>query len=310
MAEVELPFEKYSGAGNDFIIIDSRYGGLLNESLVGRLCDRHNGIGADGLMLVFRDASAGAAVDFSVDFYNADGTGGMLCGNGARCALAWVERHGFVSAASGASGEGRIHDGRTGGIREADGQLAFAFAGKVYQGGLLGGGRYAVAIASTVQFRRETGLPLPDGSAVDGWFVDVGSRHLVVDLADLTDAAVSGRLRYTELGELPFDRLGHHLRHLPQFRPEGVNVNVCHLRDGVLHIRTWERGVEAETLACGTGSVSAALVSARRYNLDSPLRVRTWGGEELEVVCDDPCAPTELSLRGPARFVFSGRFAL
>jgi len=295
-------FEKYSGAANDFILVSSEYQTGLDAALVRRLCDRRNGIGADGLMVISAPPAAAAVapattepttaepsaavpsttdLDFTVTFYNADGHGGMLCGNGARCALAWAERQCLPTQA---------------------GWLRFAFAGLVYRGRILGDSQYELEIGTKPLFREETALPLADGSLVAAWYVDVGSRHLVVDLADLP--------AYPDLDALPFDQLGSQLRHHSRFAPEGVNVNICQYEAGLLKIRTWERGVEAETLACGTGSVSAALVSARRYGLAAPIELLTRGGAKLTVSFDKSDAPGTLSLRGPACFVFCGEFPL
>ncbi len=279
-----LAFSKMTGAGNDFIVIDQKdLPAALSKEDIVLLCDRKYGIGADGLMVVDGKAGTLRASRFSVDFYNADGLGGMLCGNGARCALAFVRDAGIIRAGS---------------------TVRFAFAGVDYSGEALADGRIRIDLDTAFELRAVKGLEA-EGSTMDGWFVDLGSRHFVLDAAGIEESMSHG-----DMGDLPIAKFGPALRYHPFFAPHGVNVNFCSLKDGILRVRTWERGVEGETLACGTGSTASALVYALRALVNPPVRVRTRSGEDLIVDFDSPSSPTYLTLTGNARLVFSGSFSL
>ncbi len=273
-----------TGAGNDFIVIDRKNlpRELTRDDIV-LLCGRKYGIGADGLMVVDGGTGLGSATRFSVDFYNADGLGGMLCGNGARCALAFARESGFMT--SGAA-------------------VRFSFAGADYSGEALADGRIRLDLDTSFCLNPVMALKV-EGMTLDGWFVDLGSRHFVLDAVSIDE-----KFGQAEMSELPIEKFGPALRHHQVFAPCGVNVNFCFLKDGMLWVRTWERGVEGETLACGTGTTASALVYARRGLLTPPVRVRVRSGEDLFVDFDSPLAPTYLSLTGNARRTFSGSFSL
>jgi diaminopimelate epimerase len=247
---------------------------------IRRLCDRRYGIGADGLMLI-RPGCSGIA--FTVDFWNADGSGGMLCGNGARCALTWAAAAGLVPY------------GKT---------VHFSFAGRDYTGSASDASNAIFNLDPRYRTRLER---LPNLLAAVR-FVDLGSPHLVVDIGGIIDDA-SGR-PFDNITAVPVDSLGRQLRWDERFAPEGVNVNFCALLAGSLHVRTFERGVEGETLACGTGSSAAALSYALAGNVKPPVTIVTRSGEELTIDFDDAAKPTRLSLAGPAQCVFTGTINL
>jgi len=296
-----MDFTKMTGAGNDFIILEADK--APESEAIRLLCDRRYGIGADGLMVIHGPASfgAGAAGDvavgdgavgdgavgdgtadggtaaaFSVDFYNADGSGGMLCGNGARCALVYAAGQRLISYGEAAT---------------------FSFAGKLYTGIAIGPDRARFMLDPRYTTRLEEGVQTATATA-SGRYVDLGSLHFVVDLADL-DGGLS-------LDQLNVASIGAALRHHKRFAPLGVNINFCSLIDGKIHIRTFERGVEAETLACGTGSTASALSYALRGLVRPPVRIVTRSTEELIIDFDDPARPSRLSLEGPALMVFQG----
>lgn len=295
-----MRFTKMTGAGNDFIVADAEAWARASVSasgsgpptgFVSRLCDRRYGIGADGLMVISEPPP------MAVTFYNADGSGGVLCGNGARCALVYAARRGWA-----AYGE----------------EISFEFAGRPYRGLALSPDRSRFELDPGYSTRLEEGLEA-DGLAADGRFVDLGSQHFIVDIGDLrvggspaygAEPAVPGvrdiRGPAAALAALELDRIGPALRRHRRFAPEGANLSVCALEGGIVHIRTFERGVEAETLACGTGSTAAALSYALRGSARPPVRVRTRSGETLVIDFDDPLKPRRLSLEGPARAVFVG----
>lgn len=285
-----MDFTKMTGAGNDFIVLEAASGLVTTPGVIRLLCDRRYGIGADGLMIINRpkDGDAGAALSYSVDFYNADGSGGMLCGNGARCTLVYAASRGFISYGT---------------------QASFYFAGRLYNGMALAPNRARFLLDPRYTTRLEEGIGLGSVTA-SGRYLDIGSLHFVVDLAGLEYAsggAEEGRIQGLSLEQLDVPSLGAALRNHERFAPSGVNVNFCSLAAGKLHIRTFERGVEGETLACGTGSTASALSYALRGLVAPPVQVVTRSGEELLIDFDDAAKPSRLSLEGPAKVVFQGR---
>jgi diaminopimelate epimerase len=327
-----MTFTKMTGAGNDFIVLGDYTEPSLKPETIHLLCDRRYGIGADGLMVIHEPegigaeavgavavgdgatgdgaagdgaagdgaagdgaagdgaAARGTAAAFSVDFYNADGSGGMLCGNGARCALVYAARQRLISY-----GEAAV----------------FSFAGRNYKGIALASDRARFMLDPRYSTRLEEKVQAGMVTA-RGRFIDLGSLHFVVDMADLqAQADESGELAEKPWGlsleQLDVATLGAALRHHPRFAPLGVNVNFCFLIDGRLQVRTFERGVEAETLACGTGSTAAALSYALMGLVSAPVTVVTRSGEELIIDFDDAEKPSWLSLEGPAKVVFQGR---
>lgn len=227
---------KYSGAGNDFVVLDGRAGHCdaaelehyRDASAISALCDRGSGfraadgrVGADGLMILGQEPG----FDFRMEFYNPDGSSGMMCGNGGRCIVAFADFLGLVPS------EGKI--------------FRFIAADGVHTGEIL----------SRDDGLWEVRLGMIDcleyGPALDGWFLNTGTRHFVKFL-DCGEA----------LESLDIDAEGPRYRHDPAFAPVGANANfVSVLPDGRLKVRTFEKGVEAETLACGTGLTACALAS-------------------------------------------------
>ena len=233
-----MTFYKYHGAGNDFLIADNRDGKLslrssdsaadaagakLQVADIQHLCDRHTGFGADGLMLL-QSSSEHA---FRMEFFNPDGSDGMMCGNGGRCIVAFAADLGIIPECQPITFEAPD------GIHEA---VVTANTG----------------LARTVRLSMKDVSGIRTNPEEHSCFLDTGTRHLVKFVKDLKDYPVS-----TE---------GKKLRYDERFAPIGTNVNFVEpesLADGntVLHIRTFEKGVEAETLACGTGIVAAALAA-------------------------------------------------
>lgn len=227
---------KYSGAGNDFVVLDGRAGHCdaaelehyRDASAISALCDRSSGfraadgrVGADGLMILGQEPG----FDFRMEFYNPDGSSGMMCGNGGRCIVAFADFLGLVPS------EGKI--------------FRFIAADGVHTGEILSrdGGLWEVRLGMIDC--------LEYGPALDGWFLNTGTRHFVKFL-DCGEA----------LESLDIDAEGPRYRHDPAFAPVGANANfVSVLSDGRLKVRTFEKGVEAETLACGTGLTACALAS-------------------------------------------------
>ena len=223
-------FYKYHGAGNDFLLADNRDGALvLNAGQVRRLCDRHTGFGADGVMLLEKSEYK----DFRMSFFNPDGSGGMMCGNGGRCIVSFAADLGVVS------GNYPVE------FEAPDGLHTAIVERKPSQ-------ELSDTRIIRLKMRDVQGiLDLPDE---DACFLDTGTRHLV---------------KFVEgLDSYPVKEEGRILRADPRFAPEGTNVNFVEpvdTPDGiVLHGRTFEKGVEDETLACGTGIVASAIAAYSR----------------------------------------------
>lgn len=264
---MQLPFTKMNGAGNDFVMIDNRDGRhTLNGAQIARLCDRHRGIGADGLLAV-EPAQNGA--DFRMRYYNADGGEAEMCGNGARC---------FGRFAARLSGTSDSVSFET-----IAGVITAHFSGEL------------VTIQMSEPKNLQTVISVhAAGETLIVHSVNTGVPHAIVPVADIE--AVDVRT------------LGAALRYHEHFAPQGTNVNfVQALGEGALAIRTYERGVEDETLACGTGVVAAAVIQHHLSDAPTPIKVRVRGGDDLEVGFErDGDRYCNVTLRGPADFVFSG----
>lgn len=253
-----LPFSKWHGTGNDFILVDDRNGQAPKNQreLAIALCDRHFGIGGDGLILLQAPHLQGT--DYHMEFFNPDGSR-SFCGNGSRCAYA------FRSSLTDDRSPARFS--------AIDGVHTIAWKGEEVE----------VSMRDTSGIERiGEGLEL----------LHTGSPHLLVWVDD--PAAVD---------IVPAARLH---RYGPRFKAEGVNVNFVRWHAGAVEMRTYERGVEAETMSCGTG-VTAAALSAMARGLGADERiVRTPGGElgvHAEARGD---GFSDVRLRGPVEEVYTG----
>lgn len=257
-----LQFSKWEGTGNDFILIDDRDAAFPSDDLVlvRRLCDRHFGIGSDGLILV----RPGVDVDYDMEFFNPDGSR-SFCGNGSRCAFA------FHSSLQGQASRGARQLIR---FKAIDGMHTAQWEGDQVRIGM----RDVVGVEHVA-----THIDL----------IHTGSPHLLIwvddpDVIDLLPAA-------------------HEHRHGARFKSEGVNVNFLTWRDGHLHMRTYERGVEAETLSCGTGVTAAALDAMHRGLVQDECEVRTRGGVlRVNAKAESEDRFVDIALTGPVREVYRG----
>jgi len=264
---MHIRFSKWQGTGNDFVLIDDRDGRYahVGERAARLLCDRHFGVGADGLVLV--RPPQGPGMDFHMDFYNPDGSQ-SFCGNGSRCAFAfWMQ----VS-------------GRSVG---ADEHIGFTAVDGMHTARSLPDGWVAVAM-------RPPGRGERMNDHADHWHT--GSPHVVQWVPDPEGVDVVGS--------------GRTIRYDERFAPGGVNVNFVALKDGVLHVRTYERGVEDETLSCGTGVTAVAWSAWERGHVQGDrTEVHTRGGT-LMVELRASGSMREAWLCGPAREVFNGEMLL
>jgi diaminopimelate epimerase len=272
-----FPFVKMSGAGNDFIVIDNRSLSVnLTREQIANLCHRHFGIGADGLLAVVPPDQPGA--DFRMRYYNADGGEAEMCGNGARCFARFVEP-----------------------LPRADkARVRFLTLAGLIEGEYVG---HDVRVNLTPP----TDMKL-DRKSDFGWgevafhSINTGVPHVVIEVPDVEVAevlALGRAIRYSKL----FER--------------GTNVNFVQVTDaGDLIVRTYERGVEGETLACGTGVTAAALIMHRVRGLPLPVRVKVRGGDVLSVsaAIEGSAAAggnfSDVTLTGPATETFAGNAKL
>jgi diaminopimelate epimerase len=257
---METKLYKFSGAGNDFVVIDGREGDVSSFREVARIEALCKEFKTDGLMIL---GSGDAEVDFTMEFYNPDGSGGMMCGNGGRCIVAFADYLG-IRPASGDVFLFRAPDGlHTGEILERP-----------------------------EDFLWEVRIKMIDVHGITpmlgGLFLNTGTRHFVKFVDDVE--------------QVDIDTEGKALRWDPAFAPIGTNVNFVHVAPDGLHVRTFEKGVEGETLACGTGLTACAIAAFYIGKPDTRLRARQdWLSVNFTPGPDEKF--TDVYLTGPARLV-------
>jgi diaminopimelate epimerase len=265
-----LTFAKMAGGGNDFVVVDHRTARVADPAaLARRVCTPHLSVGADGLILVESSARA----TFRMRYWNSDGSVGEFCANGTRCAA----RFAFMNVI--APRRMTIETGA--GITGAE----------VSDGGLV-----TLALQPPHSFRPERPLRVGDRT-VRGSFIVVGVPHYVIFLRD-------------ELWTQDIAPLGRAIRTHPDLQPAGANVNFVVVRGpNEIEVRTYERGVEAETLSCGSGVVASSAVSALFGKVKPPVSVLTRSGITLEVnLRVDGGELHDVQLRGDARLVYRAAF--
>ena len=258
---MKLSFTKMSGAGNDFVLVESRaLKGRSAARLAPRLCDRRHGVGADGV-LVLGPARGG----LSLTYFNADGSR-AFCGNGSRCAVWYGHEAGFLRGRKA--------------VLDADGER----------------------LDAEVTGREQVRLRMPDPTELRlGTKVKAGGRPVTVH--HINTGVPHAVMFVPALERVPVVSLGRELRRHRAFAPAGANVDFVRIEKGGLSLRTYERGVEDETLACGTGAVASALVASLLGKAKSPVRCSTRGGDVLTVHFK---GTGDVWLEGPARIVFKG----
>lgn len=261
-----LTFSKMSGAGNDFVVIDNRAGRVTDPAdLTRRICTRRLSVGADGLILIETSAKA----TFRMRYYNSDGVLADFCGNGTRCAA----RFAFTNVI--APRKMTI---------ETDAGVVGAEMGER--------GDVTLTLPPPQSFRPDMPLQI-GGTTIRGSYVMVGVPHYVVFLRD-------------DLWAQDIAGVGRAIRRHRDLEPHGANANFVVVRDShSIEVRTYERGVEAETLACGSGVVSSVTAAALFGKVKSPVAVLTRSGITLEVSFElDGGELRDVRLKGDARFVF------
>ena len=268
-----IRFWKMHGAGNDFIMVDGSdlTADQLSAPLIARWCHRRTGIGADGLIIL--QPGTATESDFRMVYFNAGGGHAEMCGNGARCSVAFARELGWIES------ECRFD----------------TFVG-VLTGRILGSGEVVVSLPKwrdLIRIRAVTESPWAEHH-----FCNTGVPHLVISVDELESVDV--------------DRYGRQLRFDQEFAPDGTNVNwVAASAEStdegrpIFDMRTYERGVEEETLACGTGASAVAVILCELGQADSPVAVRTRNGDLLHITVRPK--DQSLLLQGPAVISFQGK---
>ncbi len=274
-----------TGAGNDFVLIDSALnkGISLTPEKIKLLCDRRFGIGADGLLLITDSDD----YSFMLDYFNADGYPGSLCGNGSRCAI-------HYAATSG---------------RAENGNLSFNCDGLDYSGKVIENEKILFNLNPPSKIKRNFRIKAAE-QMVKAFFADTGSPHVVIFISDILADPKNITSAFNDIEKFPADKIGREIRYSKDFAPKGTNVNFILVKEDKIYIRTYERGVEAETLACGTGSVAAAVISALEGVVSTPVEVFTRGGILTIDFSVDGNKVSGPSLTGPAKTVFNGNINL
>ncbi|MDB4353899.1 diaminopimelate epimerase [Akkermansiaceae bacterium] len=266
---MKLNFTKMNGAGNDFVVIDNLdLAWSLTTEQIELLCDRHRGVGADGLLAV-EPAEKGADVKFR--YYNADGGEAEMCGNGARCFGRYVARI----------------------LGESKNDLTFETIAGTLRAELIGD-EVRIEMSDPIDLEMNSPVEIDSlGTPVHN--LNTGVPHAVafVENVESTDIVKNGAaIRYHE-----------------HYQPSGTNANFTQiLSPQHLLVRTYERGVEGETLACGTGITACALIHHLLTGAPSPIKVTVRGGDDISIGFDTLADQkfAKVTMTGPADFVFEG----
>jgi diaminopimelate epimerase len=264
-------FHKMSGAGNDFVVLDNRDGSVPvegRERWIAAVCRRGLSVGADGVLLVEPAQDGG---HFRMRYYNSDGGEAETCGNGARCIARFAHN-----------------------IGAAPEKMRFETMAGPYDAEVFDDGQVEIGMSDPFDLRRGVSLAFDDLPAVEADHLNTGVPHAVVWVDDVDS--------------LDVEQMGRAIRRHEAFAPAGANANFAQIIDrSTLSVRTYERGVEAETLACGTGCVAAAALGALAGRVDPPVAVGTHGGATLTIGFErDGEAFRGVTLRGEARLVYRG----
>lgn len=259
---MKINFSKYHGAGNDFVIIDNRDKSFPKSTkLINHLCNRHFGIGADGLMLLESSPDA----DFLMQYYNSDGNESTMCGNGGRCITLFAKKVGIIGMSTHFTGIDGVHESH-------------------------------IDSENIINLKMQNVSSIEIGN--DYYFLDTGSPHYVRFVDDVQKVDVFSQ--------------GKQIRNTFNLQNGGTNVNFIDYKDGIINIRTFERGVENETLACGTGTVASTIAYYLHTKKFEPeYRIQTQGGTlyvKFNVINERTF--NNIWLKGPAVHVFDGEIEI
>lgn len=267
-----LRFSKMNGSGNDFVVFDNRsLTWKLTQDQIAKLCHRQFGVGSDGMLIVEPGVEG---TDFRMRYYNADGGEAEMCGNGARCFATYVRP--FLK-----QGSSRVS------FQTQAGRIQAEYHGEEV----------------SIELTAPHGLKLNEKVALKSTeltvhSVNTGVPHAVIFVENVEST--------------PIVEWGREIRYHAHFSPKGTNVNFVQiLNNKEIRVRTYERGVEGETLACGTGVTASALISSLVHSLSTPVRVKVQGGDWLSVSFQSQDQNfSQVKLQGPAQIVFQGEIAV
>lgn len=273
----KIKFAKFVAAGNDFVIINNYDKKILAKKypmLAKKLCHPKFGIGADGILFI--EPSLRQDCEFKMVYYNADGSFAEMCGNGARCIAYYAYE-----------------------LEICDDIANFETAAGVVNCVIKKGGRVKIKLIDPKFYKPNIGIKLDNGKELTVSFINTGVPHTVVFVDDVEKIDVVN--------------LGRQIRYHKVFSPEGTNVDfVKIISKNCIYIRTYERGVENETLSCGTGAVASSVISALKGYVDSPVSCITKSGEVLKISFrknppEDMLSPvSNVYLEGKVYHVFDG----
>ncbi len=275
---MKLEVSYMSGAGNLFTVLNNckyKLSLVQASTLAPILCSINelNSFKTEGLILI--DSAFSECTDFSAHFFNPDGSNDAMCGNGGRCAVAF------------AKGLDSIPEFQFN---------AFNMAGEIYNFEL-NSDQISLHFPAPYQFIENVVVEI-NSNQITGTFVDVGSKHFVVDIAQFPELA------NCEFRQFDIMQIAPQIRYANEFAPNGVNVNIYKIVNEAIQLRTYERGVEFETGACGTGAISAALTIAKLNLLQFPIKVIPPSGIALIVNCKlTDHSIQSVTLTGPAEML-------
>ncbi|MCX7861648.1 MAG: diaminopimelate epimerase [Bacteroidales bacterium] len=258
-----LHFYKYQATGNDFIIIDcnEHFIDFNNEKLIQQLCNRHFGIGADGLILFCKHNT----YDFEMKYFNSDGKLATMCGNGGRSIVKFAYDKNY------------IHE-----------TCVFLASDGIHKATLTNNNTILLNMQDVQEIKQHC----------DGFEINTGSPHFVIPIKENID-------------DINVNNIGKEIRFQNRFKPYGINVNFVHRKDDHIYLRTYERGVENETLSCGTGAVASAIWSCLSKPMGKySIPIKTMGGVLTVHFDKQDNLYTNIWLEGEAKFVFEGKINL
>ena len=270
---IEINFTKMNGAGNDFVVINN-FNGFLKiglDDFAKAVCARGFGVGADGILVLQKSSQA----DFEMVYLNSDGSEGGMCGNGGRCIARFALLNGICKS-----------------------EMRFVAHGQTYSAEVFSDKKVRLHLPNPKEIIPSLEVPL--GSQLfDATYVHPNTDHAV-----LTSGA-----GFEKVDSADLISLARKIRYNFEVFPRGTNVNLIErIGENKIRMRTYERGVENETLACGTGAVASAITAALRYDLHPPIEILTTGGEVLKVFFERNGERfSNIALEGSATVVFHGK---
>ncbi|MDX1700820.1 MAG: diaminopimelate epimerase [Melioribacteraceae bacterium] len=271
-----MNFTKMNGAGNDFIIIDSinnKPVNLTTERII-ELCDRRRGIGADGVLHI----QVSEEFDYKLAYFNSNGSLGSLCANGSRCSIKYASEN----------------------LLNQKKSVSFICNGEVYSGTIIKDDYVKLNLHEPQKIKLNFKIK-HSVKDINCNFFDTGSPHAVLFWEDIAD------IFHKPFMKFDITKFGKEIRNADEFAPEGTNVNLVMIQDDDHFIRTFERGVEDETLSCGTGTVASAIALFLIKNINPPIRFHTFGGEELIVdFAFQNSKINKITLTGPVKINYIG----